>query len=383
MAEVAICSLVRDGMSYLPAYRRQLESLVLADGDGWQLYILEGDSTDDSWEYLKRWSAEDPRVHCIQKHVGQAGGKEDLARRWAEVCNACFDSIPEDSNHTHVLWLEADLTFPSEVAGRLLEHRADVVAPVIFLGGQFYDAWGFRDLNGRHWTNHSPYHPDYAPARLLPMGSVGSCVLFRREILDAGVRMRGTYDDGLLVGMCNDAREKGFRVWADTGTAILHPVNNWERQMWRPRRVSVESSSGTYDVDPLEFAARGINPALPVLDSVAFVSAHYHFFKKQFRRLRTNRLDVDIQARSAPSRRYEMTVRAAKRKGIGAIPGLSRLLMSLCSSSKLGRASATELDSGSPFRCNVRISIDAGEQVVGSSANGSRAKAADRVKADA
>ena len=30
MSEVALCSLVRDGMGYLPSYRRQLESLGVA-----------------------------------------------------------------------------------------------------------------------------------------------------------------------------------------------------------------------------------------------------------------------------------------------------------------------------------------------------------------
>lgn len=33
------------------------------------------------------------------------------------------------------------------------------------------------------------------------MNSVGSCVLFKRSILDAGIRMRGTYETRPLVGM--------------------------------------------------------------------------------------------------------------------------------------------------------------------------------------
>ncbi len=33
MGEIAACSRARDGLPYMPAFRRQVESLVLAPGD--------------------------------------------------------------------------------------------------------------------------------------------------------------------------------------------------------------------------------------------------------------------------------------------------------------------------------------------------------------
>ncbi len=373
MSSLAICSLVRDGLEYLPAYRRQLESLILAKGDTWDLYILEGDSSDDSWGYLQGWAAEDKRVHVVQKHIGQAKEKEDLARKWAAVCNACFDLIPQDSEHTHILWLEADLSFPSEVPRRLLKHNVDVVAPVIFLGGQFYDTWGFRGLDGKRWSNGAPYHPDYSPGRLLPMSSVGSCVLFSRAILDAGIRMRGTYEGGLLVGMCADAREKGFRVWADTSTAILHPVTHWQRQMWCPRRVVVESSSGDVELDPLEFVDHGIHAMLPLMDPAKLVRAHYKFFRNQFRALKTNRLEVQVRATSLPERSYDLIVRKAPSRGIcGALPFLRDLFLMSLSARRLGEASAPGAGAQSAFRCEVCIEVDG--QVAAVSTNETKAK---------
>lgn len=309
MAEVAICSLVRDGMAYLPSYRRQLECLQLPAGDTWRLHILEGDSQDGSQEFLRQWADEDPRIQIGQEHVGDAVEQEDRAGRWARVGNACFQLIPPESSHSHVLWLEADLCFPPELLARLLAREVDIVAPMIYLGGVFYDTWGFRDTNGRRWTNTTPFHPDYKPFSLMEMGSVGSCVLFRREVLDAGIRFKGTYENGLLVGMCNDARVKGFRVFADTATAILHPMGPWEAQMWRPSRVEVQSSGGSVTSLRLQEAVSlGLQPNLPILDPSAFVSAQLPFLRNLFRKYKAARIELAIGASTYPQKTYFLQV---------------------------------------------------------------------------
>jgi hypothetical protein len=247
------------------------------------------------------------------------------------------------------------------------------VAPIIYLGGLFYDTWGFRAIDGKRWTNEAPYHPDYEAGRLLPMNSVGSCVLFTRAILDAGIRMRGTYEGGLLVGMCDDSREKGFRVWADTSTAILHPVTQWQHQMWCPRKVLVETSSGQLELDPLKFAALGITPMVPVLDPAGLVQAHFEFFRAQFRALKTNRLDVAIRASSTPERSYELIVSKAPRHGIrGAVHSMRNKSLLALEAAQLGAASAPGAGANSVFRCNVRIEIDG--QVAGAKPNQVEAK---------
>ncbi|HEU4950724.1 MAG TPA: hypothetical protein VFT46_02175 [Holophagaceae bacterium] len=328
MAEVAICSLVRDGMDYLPSYRRQLESLRLGEGDSWRLYILEGDSRDGSREFLLRWASEDPRIQVGQEQAGDASDQEDRAARWARVGNACFGLIPADSTHTHVLWLEADLCFPPELVERLLSRQVDIVAPVIFLGGMFYDTWGFRDLEGRRWTNDAPYHPEYRPFDMMEMGSVGSCVLFRRAILDAGIRFKGTYDQGLLVGMCQDARSLGFRVWADTGTAILHPMTAWEEQMWRPSRIWIESSEGgRSELAVPEARAMGLQVNLPLLDAQTYLKIQAGFWRTLFRRWGTTRLDAELVARAYPKKTYELAIRILPPRGLGRWAFLRRCLI--------------------------------------------------------
>jgi hypothetical protein len=331
MAQVMICSLVRDGMAYIPSFRRQLESLKLCDGERWHLCILEGDSRDGTWDYLAHWASEDSRVTLGRECAGDTAEIEDRAARWARVGNACFDLIPSELRYSHVLWLESDLCFPPELLRRLLSHDVDVVAPMIWLGGNFYDSWGFRDINGRRWSNKPPYHPKYRTMKLMEMGSVGSCVLFRREILDAGIRFKGTYENGLLVGMCQDARAKGFKVFADTSTAILHPVDNWEAQMWRPSDITiVRQNEPPLPLTVKEAEKLGLWINLPTLDSDTMLQGNRTFWRRIYRRYQTNRLRVTVQAGTFPRKHYSMVVHVDPPESICLIPIIRQsLLMAL------------------------------------------------------
>lgn len=364
MAEVAICSLVRNGMDYLPSYRRQLESLRLKEGDSWHLHILEGDSRDGSQAFLQQWAAEDSRIRIGQEHAGDAKEQEDRASRWARVGNACFDLIPADSQHTHVLWLEADLCFPPELLDRLLVREVDVVSPMIYLGGVFYDTWGFRDLKGQKWTNLAPFHPDYRPFALMEMGSVGSCVLFRRNVLDAGIRFKGTYENGLLVGMCQDARAKGFRVFADTATAILHPMGPWETQMWRPSEITVEFADGSITPLPIQDAcAQGFEMNLPLLDASGFMKAQAGFLKAMFRCCSTNHLELDLRAFVYPTKRYQLYLKALPATGVGAWSATRRMLLKTMRPGRMSLHStisgtAEGRWAGDKLRCRTRITME-------------------------
>ncbi|HJV35057.1 hypothetical protein, partial [Geomonas sp.] len=223
--------------------------------------------------------------------------------------NSCLALVPEDLDYSHLLWIESDLCFPPELLRRLLAHDVDVVAPMIWLGGLFYDTWGYRDIDGNPWTNHAPYHPDYVPMSLMEMGSVGSCVLFRRAILDAGVRYQGTYQNGLLVGMCHDARALGYRVFVDTSTAILHPVDNWEAQMWRPSQlVIIDSSGNAADMPLAEARGLGLEMHIAALDPNMMLQANGAFLRNLCWRYRSNRISVEVQARPYPRKLYRMQV---------------------------------------------------------------------------
>lgn len=362
--QVAICSIVRDGMDYLPAYRRQLESLDLPAGLDWRLFIIEGDSRDATHAFLQRWASEDTRITIEQEHAGDSTQVQDRAARWARVANACLDLVPRSGAHTHVLWLEADLCFPSELLGRLLAHDVDVVAPIIFLGGLFYDTWGFRDLAGVSWQNSPPFHPNYRPMSLMEMGSVGSCVLFRRAVLDTGVRMKGRYEDGLLVGMCRDARALGYKVYADTGTAILHPVDRWEEQMWQPSALRLIDRRGREEtLLPGDARAMGLEMNLPLLDPQALLRAQSSLWRHLFVRLDTDWMAVAATARVTPAKRYELVVRAHEPRAPLRLAvlrhTLQRMLLKHCRWGHEPARSPTALTRALQhvFRCTMTVSI--------------------------
>ncbi len=307
MPIIAICSLIRDGRHYVENYRAQLNALKLPPDYEWRLFILEGDSKDDSWAYLKKWASEDPRVTIGKSDVGPSTEIQDRAARWARAGNACLDLIPQDLNYSHLLWIEADLVFPAETLKRLLDQDVDIIAPMIWLGGLFYDTWGFRDLSNKKWTNEAPYHPQYRPLTLLEMGSVGSCVLFRGEILRKGIRFRGPYENGLLVGMCQDARKLGYRVFSDTSTAILHPVDLWQEQMWKPSAVRIQIKDEQPRTISLGQArSMGLNDALPVLDATTFFQANRRYLVKLGLEHRTNALEVVLNPSSTLKKTYEL-----------------------------------------------------------------------------
>jgi hypothetical protein len=320
MRMVSICTLVRNGMPYLAYFRRQIESLMVDETTRWHLYCLEGDSSDGSWAFLQAWAHDDHRVTIGRLDVGGATNKAALARNWARAGNACLDLIPADSQHTHVLWLESDLCVPPEILRRLLRHDVDVVAPVIFLGGLFYDTWGFCGIDGKHWQNDPPFHPHYRGHALIPMQSVGSCVLFSRRVLDGGLRMRGTYDDGLLVGLCKDARAAGMTVWADTGTAILHPVDLWAKQLWRIGSVTMRTAEGAALPDMVGSDVGDRTGGMPALDPDAMFHAHVHHWRRVLAAVRTNRLRVDIEARPGPRREYDLRITSLEPSGLWAHP---------------------------------------------------------------
>lgn len=110
-----------------------------------------------------------------------------------ETCDAVGDGRPFSAHamarnamlgrylrpdHTHVLWIDADLTdYPRDLATRL--HAIDpdgIVAPFVCIEGtdRFYDTRGFVDIGGRRAEPHAPY---LVGGDLVPMQAVGCCYL--------------------------------------------------------------------------------------------------------------------------------------------------------------------------------------------------------------
>jgi hypothetical protein len=233
-----VCSLFRNSADTLDYFRAVIGAQE-RDGVRLAFSFVEGDSTDDTYERLSAWAAEDPRVTLAQRHVEPIADYDDRVRKWAALGNLAVEgALATDADY--ILWCESDLALPHDLLAQLLATDLDIVAPAIFMGGLFYDIWGFRGLDGVKFTNEAPYHQEFHPHGVVPLSSVGSCVLFRREVFEAGVRFRGTFDDGLLVGVCRDAGLLGFRTYMDSRVAVLHPTTLWKRQQYKLERVEVD-----------------------------------------------------------------------------------------------------------------------------------------------
>lgn len=244
MPTVAVCSLFRDMEPEVPAFRSALTRQLVPPEARYDLRfsLIEGDSRDGTWGALSAWADEDARVTLSKVDVEPLPDWDARIRAWAALGNATIEQL-RGSSWDYLLWCESDLVIPPDLITLLLRSNVDIVAPAIFLGGLFYDTWGFRALDGTHFRNEPPYHPQFPPMGMTELASVGSCVLFRRAVFDSGIRFRGVYPDGLLAGVCADARRHGFRVFMDSRVAVLHPTRRWERQQYRMADVAVECAA--------------------------------------------------------------------------------------------------------------------------------------------
>jgi hypothetical protein len=228
-------------------FRERVEALDY-DRECVRVVCVEGDSTDDTWAQLQRWARQDCRVKALaydtgKPHYGSVVNAERFALL-ADVFNvgmACVDRQWSD----YALMLPSDIEYGPEMLGKLIAHGVDVVAPLVFMGGRFYDVWAFtRDGRGlpafrceqvgevfRKWAVDSRLRGkditrDGLPARpmeeggLVEMDTVGGTMLVDVRVLRAGVRYRTEDVDR---GFCVLARQRGFRVWADIETHVIHP----------------------------------------------------------------------------------------------------------------------------------------------------------------
>jgi hypothetical protein len=85
---------------------------------------------------------------------------------------------------------------------------------------RFYDIWAYR-IKGEMFQPTSPewYFAHYGSG-LIEVDSVGSVVLFKMNLITEGLRLGET---DCVLGMCNEARQRGYRIFVDPTISILHP----------------------------------------------------------------------------------------------------------------------------------------------------------------
>lgn len=237
---ITLASCFVNSTPYLPRYFAQVVALhdALAErGDRLTCLWGEGDSTDETRRTLEamRWRLNSTVIDVT--HGGPIFGsvvREERFRQLAGVGRKMWAAIPADCDV--FLWVESDLIWSVPTAlglidlvdrsvyeGMLIEPHVPLVdggdiqavAPPIHLqrfgwrSGSWYDTFGFKAA-GQHFEHRPPYHPAIREGRLLEMETVGSMAAFDAWYF---VEAAATYDERVMMGLCDDIRKIGGHVW--------------------------------------------------------------------------------------------------------------------------------------------------------------------------
>lgn len=220
-ANITICTPARDAAGLIARYRAQIAALVWPQ-ERLRVLICEGDSQDDTAALLHAWAAEDSRVMVVHCTTGMPHYPSVVdAQRFAllaRVFNTALAAVDLDWSDC-VLFLPVDIRYDPDMLARLVQHNVDLIAPLVFQDGAFYDIWAF-SRGGRDFAAFSMSDTERLCGReLLRMDTIGGTVLLRAAVLQAGIRYTATEVDR---GLSKAARAQGFSVWCDPTVWVEH-----------------------------------------------------------------------------------------------------------------------------------------------------------------
>lgn len=186
---------------------------------------IEGDSTDDTYEKLKKIQGFKTIIKKVDQGTPHYGSYaiperlEALSRLWNIALEIALDEGAE-----HLLMLDSDITTPPHILTRLIAHKKDVVSPMFFFEKSVFwrDTWGYH-ADGVDFLNRYPYHKRYSGRGLFEVDCVG-VPFMRRQVAESGVR----YGPHEVRSFCAEVRAKGFTIWVDPGMAVYHPRHGQE-----------------------------------------------------------------------------------------------------------------------------------------------------------
>ncbi len=222
-ANVTICSPLRDAGQLLPAYRERIKRLVWPRRQ-LRIVAVEGDSSDDTWDQLQAWAAQDERVTLGKCDLGKPHyGSIVHPERFqvlATVFNAALNLVDLEWSD-YVLFLPGDIEYQPELLAQLVVEGLDVLAPFSYQSGYFYDIWGFT-ADGRMFGKFTELDAFlHYGDRPIVMDTVGGTVLLSRAVLAAGCRYTAEEVDR---GLCRQARLLGFEISGHPGVQVYHPA---------------------------------------------------------------------------------------------------------------------------------------------------------------
>ena len=178
-----------------------------------RVILSYGVSDDPTLRVAREWAAETKhKVEIYGEPPMQAMSAAEIAPVYQEFQRM----MTEDE--THFLLIDSDIAkAPKNLIQLLKKQKKDIVAPYVWIQGrtprEFYDCEVFR-LGGHR------FHP-FRPPKMegaMQLDSVGSCYLATREVF-LTAQYGNPHPHRVF---CNDARERGYEVWADPRISIYH-----------------------------------------------------------------------------------------------------------------------------------------------------------------
>jgi len=225
---IAVGSIFRNSTSYLDRYFTQIEemrSVFDPKGIGLSLYLVEGDSSDNTWNSLAKYFIDgdfDGKL-IKRQHGGPAWGSVDVPERWKALSWCSNGTITQVTDEDAFIYVESDLVWSAatmiELLEDVLERGLDAVAPMSMTpSNRFYDIWG-HVKDGVQFDPYRPYHPALNGERFVTLDSAGSCIVMSNRV--ARVARFGPLD--CVRGLGKSIREHGFSLWLDSHQRVYHP----------------------------------------------------------------------------------------------------------------------------------------------------------------
>lgn len=147
--------------------------------------------------------------------------------------NSIVEMAKSNGHFTHLLFLDTDMTFPSDTIKKLISHDKDIVS-------------------GLYFERYAPYRPmlrkrfedgyslvDYTQSNLVKCDALGAgCLLIKMEVFEklskpyfeyrltqTGIKETFLSED---IVFCERARDAGFEIWCDTTIRCGHLISDYE-----------------------------------------------------------------------------------------------------------------------------------------------------------
>lgn len=233
LSNITIITACRDaGISGVTDFRMRVEAFKWPRVNV-KVCVMEGDSKDDTWDQLGEWYYDDRhRISLKREDTGSVkyGQHTDPKRfkHMSRVWNHALGMADLEWSD-YVFLVPFDIIWYPDTITELWRNNVDIVSPLTFCDGLFYDTWAMETRKGKKWNNFSEEWADEnLRGRLLEMNLTGGTCLIDSKVLKAGARFTPEDCDH---GLVKYAKSNGFKCYVDASCWVEHPLEDpkpWE-----------------------------------------------------------------------------------------------------------------------------------------------------------